>query len=63
MEGSYRKNGGARELLAKGKKGLFLGRDVLLFGGEGTAMVYHGRLPLLALGYGEAPGDRLARWW
>lgn len=28
MEGFYRKKEGARELLAKGKKGLFLGQDL-----------------------------------
>ena len=36
LDGFYRKRGGARELVTKEKKGLFLDQDVL-FGGKRTA--------------------------
>lgn len=51
----YRKKGRARELLAKGKKGLFEGQDI--FFGKGKARVLSCRLPLLPLGDGEGSID------
>ena len=58
MEGFYRKEGGARELLAKEKKGLFLGQDIFLWGKE-LARVLLYRLTLLSLGNEEGPFGRL----
>lgn len=48
MEEFYRKKGGARELLAKGKKGFFLGQDI--FFGKEKAKVLSYRSHLLPLG-------------
>ena len=45
----YREKGRAKELLAKEKKGLFLGQD-LFWGGKGMARVLSYKLPLLPLG-------------
>ena len=56
MEGFYRQKCGARELLAKGKKGLFLGLDTFFFcGGKGTGKGFFMQIVSSSSGGGRGP--------
>lgn len=60
MGGFYKKKDGPRKLLAKEKKGLFLGQELLWEEGEkGKVRVLLHRWPLLPLEDGESPQGRL----
>lgn len=58
LQDFYRKKGGAKELLAKEKKGLFLSWAIFSGGGEFLSC----RLPLLPMRDGEGPQDRSPYW-
>lgn len=70
MDGFGRKQGGAGELLVKGKKKrlffifiLFWGQDIFSLGkGKGEGLYHVDRLPILSMGGGEGLCDRLPYW-
>ena len=57
MESFYRENGGERELLTKGEKGLFLVPDNSSLGPREQEKFLSCRLPLLSMGDEEGPCD------
>lgn len=61
MKGFYRKKGGARELLAKEKKGLFQEQDIFGVGGEQEGFLSF-RLPFLSVGDRGCLHDKFLYW-
>ena len=59
-EGFYREKGGARELLAKEKEGIFLVQDIIW--GEGNSKGFIMQIASSSSGGGEGPRGRLPPW-